>query len=118
MKKTRDSLAAAIFFAFVASAIAVFALWEIGLEWDPNAASDLAGYRIFHRMEGEEYDYENPVWEGVETDCQIDGLRSGTHFFVARAFDLAGNESGNSNEVSKTIVDDEPPDSPTGLTVK
>ena len=92
----------------VAFAIVVF-LWplnvyafDITLAWDPpHSEQYLAGYRIFHRQQGETYDYNQPAWEGADTTCTIYNLDDDTgHSFVARAYDTAGNESSNSNEVS------------------
>jgi len=69
------------------------------LAWDPNSENDLAGYRIFYREEGQSYNYEELAWEGSETTCTIYNLDdNATYYFVARAFDTRGSESGDSNE--------------------
>ena len=74
---------------------------DVTLAWDANTESDLAGYRIFYREEGQNYDLANPDWEGTNTTCTISGLLDNiTYYFVARAFDTSDNESLNSNEVS------------------
>lgn len=73
---------------------------DVTLAWDANTESDLAGYRIFYREEGLNYDYNNPDWEGTATTCTIYGLDDHTtYYFVARAFDTSNNESGDSDEV-------------------
>jgi hypothetical protein len=74
---------------------------QVRLAWDsPGEPPAPAGYRVFCHAEGQEYDYGSPAWEGPETTCVIAGLLSGvTYYFVARAYNAAG-ESGNSNEVS------------------
>lgn len=73
---------------------------DISLEWDPNTEPNLAGYRLFVREAGESYYYSHPEWEGADTRCTIRGLDEyESYFFVVRAFDTEGNESGNSNEV-------------------
>jgi len=77
---------------------------DVTLAWDPNSEEDLAGYRVFCRAEGQSYDYSSPVWEGTDTSCTIDETiyeldDSITYYFVVRAFDTSGNESGDSNEV-------------------
>ena len=73
---------------------------QVSFAWHPNSEPDLAGYRIFHRLEGGTYNYSDPVWEGSQTSCTItvanDEIR---HYFVARAFDTEGFESQNSDEV-------------------
>lgn len=95
----------------------VLALYAVKLRWNPNPESDLAGYKIFHRMEGETYNYNQPAWTGADTTCNIVDLPEGTHYFVARAFDHAGNESIDSDEKSKVIEDTEAPGQPTGFTI-
>jgi polyisoprenoid-binding protein YceI len=73
---------------------------DVTLAWDPNGEEDLAGYKIFYRQEGQSYNYQEPAWEGTGTTCTIYDLSDNTtHYFVARAFDTSGNESGDSNEV-------------------
>jgi hypothetical protein len=73
---------------------------EITLAWDAVTDVDLAGYRIFYRVDGEIYDYNSPAWEGIDTNCTITNLNSSTrYYFVARAFDSEDNESDDSNEV-------------------
>ena len=73
---------------------------DVTLAWDANSEEDLAGYRIFYREEGQNYDYNVPGWEGSDTTCTISNLNDNTtYYFVARAFDTSGTESGNSDEV-------------------
>ena len=73
---------------------------QVTLEWDENTEPDLAGYRVFCRQVGQNYDYNNPAWEGNDTACTIYDLDDNiTYYLVARAFDFSGKESGNSNEV-------------------
>ena len=99
-------------FCFVICALIIFLSFDtahsvtIELAWDKNEEVDLAGYKIFRRAEEDlDYDYNAPAWIGTdpnETDpnCSIvipdDGK---VYCFVARAFDIWGNESNNSNEV-------------------
>jgi len=72
---------------------------DVTLAWDPNSEDDLAGYRIFYREDDQSYDYEEPAWEGSKTTCTIYNLDDNTtYYFVARAFDTWGSESGDSNE--------------------
>ena len=74
---------------------------DVTLAWDANTEPDLAGYAVFMRGEGETYDYDWSEWEGTNTTCTIYGLDGNMHYyFVVRAFDSVGNESGDSNEIS------------------
>ena len=86
---------------------------QVTLEWSPNSEPDLAGYRVYNREEGQSYDYANPSWEGTETTCTIYNLdETKTYYFVARAFDAEGFESGDSNEIcleAGTTPDNQPP---------
>jgi hypothetical protein len=73
---------------------------EVTLQWNTSDQS-LEGYQVFGREEGQEYDYENPWWQGDSSfnECAIDSLdERKTYFFVVRAF--AGDDmSADSNEV-------------------
>ena len=84
------------FFGFVSPVYAV----NITLQWVPNSEPDLAGYRVFSREEGQSYDYANPSLEIAEASCNIYNLdENKTYYYVVRAFDTEGSESGDSNEV-------------------
>ena len=73
---------------------------QLNFEWDPNPESDIAGYRVFAREPGEDYDYDNPAWEGRENYCSIYmDDEDEVYLFVVRAFDENGFESDDSNEV-------------------
>lgn len=73
---------------------------EVRLQWDENPEPGISGYRIFHRSEGQGYNYDSPSWEGSETTCIIGGLEQGVrYFFVARTFNAEDVESSDSNEV-------------------
>jgi len=76
---------------------------DVCLEWDANTEPDLAGYRIFTKLEtAPTYNYTTPAWEGIETTCSLDLEDGITWNLVARAYDneVPSNESGDSNEVS------------------
>jgi hypothetical protein len=73
---------------------------QVSLEWSPNSESTLAGYKVFSREQSQSYDYANPSWEGTNTYCTINNLdETKGYYFVARAFNTQGLESGNSEEV-------------------
>jgi hypothetical protein len=77
---------------------------DVTLAWDENGGEAPDGYRVYHREEGESYDYDYPAWEGNDTTCTIYGLNDTViHCFVARAFEASGYETGDSNEVTITL---------------
>lgn len=76
------------------------------LTWKANSETDLAGYKVYRSTISGRYEQANVVamLRGNVTSYQSTGLQSRTtYFFVVTAFDIAGNESGYSNEVSKSI---------------
>jgi hypothetical protein len=80
--------------------VSVFAGTQLNFQWDPNPEPDIAGYRVFSRQPGQDYDYDNPVWEGQESYCSIFvDDEDAIYLFVVRAFDEDGFESDDSNEV-------------------
>ncbi|MBW1711223.1 MAG: fibronectin type III domain-containing protein [Deltaproteobacteria bacterium] len=91
------------------------------LLWQPNSEPDLAGYKAFVREKDQGYNYANPAWQGTETTCKIENLDdTKTYYFVVRAFDTEGYESGNSNEVSLVkgmVPDGLPPKDPKTVTI-
>ena len=90
------------------------------LSWDSNTEADLAGYRVYQSQVSGLYN-GLPVADipsvaiGTPT-FQISALKEDqTYFWVITAYDTSGNESGFSNEVTKTIS--VPPNAPSGLTI-
>jgi len=84
---------------------------QISLGWQPGAGTGITGYRVFTRMEGQQYDYIDPVWEGTQTSCTIEiPNEEMRNFFVVRAFNSAGSMSPNSAEVCYgcTVCPDDP----------
>ena len=94
---------------------------DVSFQWDANTETDLAGYRVFMRQIPANYDFTAPNWEGVETTTSLTGLSdTEDYFFVVRAYDIWGNESGNSNEVRLyrgQVPDTVPPSGPVGITI-
>ena len=46
--------------------VGVFAGGWLDFEWDPNPEPDIAEYRVFKRLPGEDYNYKKPAWRGPE----------------------------------------------------
>lgn len=79
--------------------------------WDPNTESDLAGYKVYERLDGQAYGAPRATL-GLTQTYPIT-LQSGPtderHFFVVTAFDKGGLESGYSNEQSILVAQAPPP---------
>ena len=77
---------------------------SVTLTWNANTESDLAGYRVYRATSSGTYGAPIATIQGNTTSYIAAGLQFGTtYFFVVTAFDIAGNESAYSNEVSKSI---------------
>lgn len=86
---------------------------DVTLAWDPNTDTNLSGYRLYARERGMAYDYNDPEWQGTATQCTVAGFDEyESYYFVVRAVDSDGNESGDSNEVYlPSVLDDGSDDS-------
>lgn len=77
------------------------------LSWDPNTESDLAGYKVYYGTAPSVYTQSITVgFTGTPAAPQytVSNLNSGTtYYFSITSFDSSSNESGHSNEVSKTF---------------
>jgi hypothetical protein len=74
------------------------------LTWNANKEKDLAGYKVYRATASGAYGAPIATLIGNVTTYQAIDLKFGTtYFFVITAFDIAGNESAYSNEVSKSI---------------
>jgi hypothetical protein len=71
------------------------------LVWNPNSEPDLAGYKVYQRTD---LTYGPPVAIlGKVTTYTTPILPSGLTYWAVTAYDLAGNESAKSAEVSKVV---------------
>jgi chitodextrinase len=74
------------------------------LTWTANTESDLAGYKVYRATASGAYGAPIATLQGNVPNYVATGLQNGTtYFFVITAYDTAGNESGWSNEISKSI---------------
>ncbi|TKB65236.1 MAG: fibronectin type III domain-containing protein [Nitrospira sp.] len=76
---------------------------SLTLAWNASTASDLAGYKIYRSTISGTYGSPLATLQGNVTSYTATGLTvNTTYFFVITAYDLAGNESAFSNEVSRS----------------
>jgi hypothetical protein len=89
---------------------------QVSLDWADNSEADLAGYNVYRSTtSGSGYARVNGALV-TQSAFTSTGLTNGTqYFFVVRAVDTSGNESGNSNEASATPEGTQV-GAPTGLT--
>ena len=73
------------------------------LNWQPNAESDLGGYRVYYGTASRAYG--PPLNVNTANTCTLNTLSEGaTYYFAVTAYDTAGNESGFSAEVHKSLT--------------
>ncbi|GAU08921.1 fibronectin type III domain-containing protein [Desulfoplanes formicivorans] len=74
----------------------------VTISWNANSDKNLNGYRVHYGTKSRDYQYIEDV--GNITRYVTDDLQEGeTYFFAATAYDLYGNESDYSQEVSYTV---------------
>jgi hypothetical protein len=91
------------------SMISVAVRGVVTLSWQPptenvdgSPLSDLSGYQIYYGTESRDYDAQVAVSDPRVTQQSLE-LTSGTYYLAVTAIDDQGNESGYSNEVTRTI---------------
>jgi hypothetical protein len=113
LMKTRILTVLAIFLLLATVAQAA----EVTLQWDASTSADVTGYRIYQSDQSGQYNRATQRAAETTRDTLTativvpveDGRRV---YFVATAFDAAGNESGYSNECVWTVPDHTAPAPP------
>jgi len=78
------------------------------ISWQANTEPDLKEYRVYYGTVSRHYGSPIPV--GKLTSYTVGNLSDGvTYYFAVTAVDTADNESGYSQEVTKTIADSQLP---------
>jgi len=78
----------------------------ISLSWDVNQESDLGGYRVWKRAEGESEFVvlmKEPILGNTYTDTSVE--KNIRYYYAITSLDKAGNESLKSNAISEIIRD-------------
>lgn len=86
--------------------ISIAAESTISLTWDSNTEADLAGYRVWRRMEGES-DFKLLTLQLIRANAFSDATaeKNKRYDYAVTALDKAGNESSRSKSVSEIIKD-------------
>jgi Fibronectin type III domain len=88
--------------AFLLCAVPAFAQTQATLTWGPSPSEGIAGYKVYIGTAPRTYGV--PITLGLTLDYNVSGLTPGVvYYFAVTAFDMDGNESDYSNEVSKLI---------------
>jgi hypothetical protein len=78
----------------------------IDLTWAPNLESDLAGYNVFRRTEGTQFEKLNKQLVVSASSFRDEDVEPGKKYiYTVSAVDLRGNESQRSAEASETVPD-------------
>jgi len=75
---------------------------SVNVAWNPNAESDIAGYKLSYGSSSGNYSSTLPT--GKTTSATVSGLTDGQlYYFVLRAVNTAGVESASSTEISYRV---------------
>lgn len=119
MKKVLTAICIVLILIGVMAIEAAAATSTVTFAWDAVTATDLAGYRlyqsttpgVYNKATGKVCDVLKPT-----TTCTVAGVADGTYYWVATAYDTAGNESVYSNQISRTL-DTNAPSAPGALKI-
>ncbi len=75
------------------------------LTWNPNTDTDLGGYKLYIGTGSGSYTFAGPFDVKQATTYTVSNLPRGqTYYFAVTAYDMSGNESPYSAEVSKSVT--------------
>jgi hypothetical protein len=70
---------------------------------NPISMSEIAGYRVYYGTSQGDYSGQVDIAESSTMQATLNNLPSGTYYIVVTTYDVAGLESGYSEEVVKTV---------------
>ena len=113
---SRRLLRSSALFAFLLLGANCAFAFDVALTWDKSEDSDATGYMVHY---GEESgNYTAKVDAGNSNAHTVTGLLGGrTYFFTVTTYDPSRNESGYSNEASRTVLQGEQSNSMSSDTV-
>ncbi|MSP64723.1 MAG: fibronectin type III domain-containing protein, partial [Bacteroidetes bacterium] len=77
----------------------------ISVLWDSTLNSNQKGYKVYYDTDSSGYSFAHSIDVGNVTSYKLSGLATGKKYFITViVYDLGGNESWYSNEVSATTV--------------
>ncbi|GEM_PF-5226094 len=97
-----------LFVAFCFFGPQVIMAASVTLSWNRNQEPDIAGYKIFYGTASHQYSQSETINDSRHSPLEISHVISNlddgkTYYFAVKAFDLAGQTSDFSDEISITI---------------
>jgi hypothetical protein len=84
---------------------------NVSFTWTACPNDDVAGYHLYHKVQGGTEWTSPAIWSALDTTCAVPFPGDGDFCIVV--FDTAGQNSENSNVVTMNL----PPDAVQGLTI-
>jgi len=101
--QTSGRLIAGIVGIFLLTSVSLAFSGSVTVSWDANTEADLEGYKVYYGLESRNYSEVLDV--GNANSVAFSELNADrTYFFSVTAYDLTGNESPFSDEVSAAIT--------------
>lgn len=90
--------------------------YRVNFSWTANKEMDLAGYRVYRRLQGTSYGIK-PLATTTSTSYTDTTLpkNGAVYHYEVRAYDKAGNESAGTADKSVSTVDESAPAAPKGV---
>lgn len=89
--------------------------YRANLSWTADKEMDLAGYRVYRRLQGTSYGTKPLATTTSTSYTDITLPKNGAYYYEVRAYDKAGNESAGTADKSVTTVDESAPAAPKGV---